>query len=140
MHDCFHGGERLGHRRSADRPVHPGISDDTEHEAKGVARQDADEVAYINANGGVVGPLYPENDTSAYKKKRIRLPDGMIVYRVIRPEWERMLADLRAGVIQGAIVYDLDRLARDPGIWKTRSSWWSITGGRSSGSRAASIW
>jgi len=90
------------------------ISDDTEHEAKGTARQDGDEIAYIEANGGIVGPPYEENDTSAYKKKRIRLPDGAVVYRVIRPVWQRMLADLRAGKIQAACVADLDRLARDP--------------------------
>jgi DNA invertase Pin-like site-specific DNA recombinase len=90
------------------------ISDDTEHAARGVGRQDQDETAYIEAAGGVVGPLYEENDTSAYQKKRIRLPDGMIVYRVLRPVWQRMLADLRAGVITAACVADLDRLARDP--------------------------
>jgi site-specific DNA recombinase len=90
------------------------ISDDTEHQARGVARQDEDERAFIEAAGGVVGPLYEENDTSAYRKKRVRLPDGMIVYRVLRPVWQRMLADLRAGVITAACVADLDRLARDP--------------------------
>ena len=42
------------------------------------------------------------------------MPDGTVVYRVIRPVWQAMLADLRSGVIDAAIVYDLDRLARDP--------------------------
>jgi site-specific DNA recombinase len=90
------------------------ISDDTEQQARGVARQDEDERAFIEAAGGVVGPLYEENDTSAYRKKRVRLPDGTLVYRVVRPMWQRMLADLRAGVITAACVADLDRLARDP--------------------------
>src|SRR5436309_891726 len=82
--------------------------------ARRVARQAEDERAFIEASGGVVGPLYEENDTSAYRKKRVRLPDGTLVYRVVRPVWQRMLADLRAGVIGAACVADLDRLARDP--------------------------
>lgn len=90
------------------------ISDDPEHEAKGVARQDEDLIAFIESAGGIVGPVYNENDTGAYKKKRVRLPDGTIVYRVIRPVWQDILSDLRAGVIGAAGVYDLDRLARDP--------------------------
>ncbi|MBL7548655.1 recombinase family protein [Frankia sp. AgB1.9] len=91
------------------------ISDDADDDAKGVARQEADERAWVTSVGGVVcEPIYEENDTSAYKKKRIVQPDGSWVYRVIRPVWQRMLADLRAGVIDAVIVADLDRLARDP--------------------------
>lgn len=90
------------------------ISDDTGSDAKGVARQEQDETAYIVAGGGTPGPVYEENDTSAYKKRRVRLADGTVVYRVVRPVWQRMLDDLRAGTIGAACVYDLDRLARDP--------------------------
>lgn len=91
------------------------ISDDAADDAKGVARQEADERAWVAAAGARVHePAYEENDTSAYKKKRIRLPDGTVAYRVIRPVWQRMLADLRAGVIDAVVVADLDRLARDP--------------------------
>src|SRR5690606_3225409 len=61
--------------------------------------------------------LYEENDTSAYKKKRLVRTDEhgnrYLVYRVIRPVWQRMLADLRSGVIDAAVVVDIDRLARD---------------------------
>jgi site-specific DNA recombinase len=77
--------------------------------------------------------VYEENDTSAYKKRRVVLPDGTVVWRVIRPVWQRMLADLRTGVIQAAWVADLDRLAATRGTWRTRSNWWSTTAGRSSG-------
>lgn len=48
------------------------------------------------------------------RMKRVRLSDGTVVYRVVRPVWQRMLDDLRAGRIGAACVYDLDRLARDP--------------------------
>lgn len=91
------------------------ISDDSEDEAKGVAMQEQDERAWVASVGGQVHePVYEENDTTAYKKKRVKLPDGTVVYRVIRPVWQRMLADLRAGVIDAVVVADLDRLARDP--------------------------
>lgn len=44
---------------------------------------------------------YVDNDISAFKD-------------VVRPEFERLLADLEDGVIDGIVVYDLDRLARRP--------------------------
>lgn len=90
------------------------ISDDTGNDAKGVARQAEDETSFITAAGGIPGPVYEENDTSAYKKKRVRMSDGAVVYRVVRPVWQQMLNDLRTGTIGAACVYDLDRLARDP--------------------------
>ena len=48
------------------------ISDDAEDDAKGVARQEADERAWVTSVGGrVYEPVYEENDTSAYKKTRV---------------------------------------------------------------------
>lgn len=90
------------------------ISKDLQHDAKGVGRQNEDEISAIESAGGIVGPVYDENDTGAYKKKRIRLADGTVIYRVIRPLWQKLLEDLRSGTVGAAIVYDLDRLARDP--------------------------
>ena len=57
---------------------------------------------------------YPENDTTAFKKKRIRMPNGRSVWRVIRPEFREMLEDYEDGKIDGVIFYDIDRLARQP--------------------------
>ncbi|EIV94706.1 recombinase family protein [Frankia sp. QA3] len=79
-----------------------------------MARQEADERAWVEQVSGIVEKVYTENDTSAYKKRKVVLPDGTVVWRVVRPLWEEMLKDLRSGVIQGVVVYDLDRLARDP--------------------------
>jgi len=90
------------------------ISDDAKKDEKGVGRQETDERSWVGSVGGIVEKVYSENDTSAYKKKRLRLPDGTVVWRVVRPLWQQMLADLRSGVIEGVVVYDLDRLARDP--------------------------
>lgn len=90
------------------------ISDDAKKDEKGVGRQETDERAWVASVGGIVEQVYSENDTSAFKKKRLRLPDGTVVWRVVRPLWQKMLADLRSGAIEGVVVYDLDRLARDP--------------------------
>ncbi len=104
------------------------ISDDTEEQARGVGRQEQDEREVVARLGGTPHePVYEENDTSAYKKKRVPLrdrqtgeqmqgPDGSLLwaYRVVRPVYQRLLHDLRTGVIDAAMVDNLDRLARDP--------------------------
>lgn len=94
------------------------ISDDRLGLEKGIDRQWDDGVARVEARGGTAVQDYPENDTSAYQKRRIMLRDDegneYPAYRVIRPVFQQMISDLRNGVIDGAMVYDLDRLARDP--------------------------
>lgn len=79
-----------------------------------MTRQKEDVAELAARLGWQVEKVYEENDTSAYKKKRIRLPDGRSVWRVVRPEFRQMLKDYEDGVIDGIIVYDLDRLARQP--------------------------
>jgi DNA invertase Pin-like site-specific DNA recombinase len=51
---------------------------------------------------------------SAFKKRKVTLPSGEIVYRVIRPAFQAMLADLKSGAVDAVIAYDLDRACRDP--------------------------
>ncbi|MCX4665600.1 recombinase family protein [Streptomyces sp. NBC_01381] len=103
---------------SSRKPQHAGgyvrISLDPTEEEKGVTRQREDVEQLAKRLGWTVGKIYPENDTSAYKRKRIELPDGRHVWRVIRPEFRQMLKDYQDGAIDGIIVYDLDRLARQP--------------------------
>lgn len=99
--------------------VYTRISDDREGDEKGVGRQDADCTHAIeHSRGGHVARRYQENDTSAWKKRKITLVDAdgftYDAYRVIRPEFQAALRDLRDGVIDGLMIYDLDRLARDP--------------------------
>jgi site-specific DNA recombinase len=88
------------------------ISDDQEDEetgdrGAGVDRQrDAVTALCLAVSAGrtpvwTVHRHYEDPDVSAFKD-------------VLRPEFERLLADLEAGVIQGIVVYDLDRLARRP--------------------------
>ncbi len=75
-------------------------------------RQEEDGHDFATELGGEVTEVY-EDKRSAWRKKRIVLDDGTMISRVYRPDYARMLTDLRAGTIDGAVVYDLDRLTRD---------------------------
>jgi hypothetical protein len=81
----------------------------------GVDRQNDDaEDTRRQLRWGPFAKVYRENDTSAFKKRKIVRPDGSIDWVVIRPTFRQLLADLSAGVIDGVIFYDLDRLVRQP--------------------------
>ncbi|MER5433694.1 recombinase family protein [Streptomyces sp. NPDC002588] len=58
--------------------------------------------------------VYKENDTSAFKKRKVVKEDGTIDWVVLRPKFRQLLADLASGEIDGVIFYDLDRLVRRP--------------------------
>ncbi|MEW2484933.1 recombinase family protein [Streptomyces sp. NPDC048411] len=68
----------------------------------------------IRLGWGPFAETYRENDTGAFKKKRIVQADGSVDWIVVRPEFRRMLGDLLSGRIDGVIFYDTDRLARQP--------------------------
>lgn len=51
---------------------------------------------------------------SAYKKRKIRLPNGETAYRVFRPDLREALDHLSAGRANAMIALDLDRAFRDP--------------------------
>lgn len=55
-----------------------------------------------------------ENDTSAFKRRKIQLPDGSFAMRVVRPKFRRALDLLAAGQADGFAALDLDRAMRDP--------------------------
>ncbi|GHE04005.1 recombinase family protein [Streptomyces alanosinicus] len=81
--------------------------------------QEKDNRSFVESRGGRYVFTYEEPDTSAWKRKRVRLPNGEIGYRVIRPVFEGALEDLKRGTapngerLDGLIVYDIDRLTRD---------------------------
>jgi site-specific DNA recombinase len=82
--------------------IYARISLDAEGDGKGVKRQ-VEDCRKAAANlGWVVATEFVDNDISAYSGKR-------------RPEYERMLDDIRAGVVDGVLIYNLDRLTRRPG-------------------------
>ena len=55
-----------------------------------------------------------DNDASAFKRRRITLPDGRVELRTVRPGFRRALDMLAAGEADGLIALDLDRACRDP--------------------------
>ncbi|MFM9793338.1 recombinase family protein [Streptomyces turgidiscabies] len=84
----------------------------------------------VESRGGTYVGTYSEPDTSAWKKRRLKQPDGTYKRRVIRPVLYGALADLKNGyatsghfnpaegvakdsAVEGLIVLDLDRLTRD---------------------------
>jgi len=98
--------------------VYARISDDQFDTAAGVGRQTADGRTRGAALGATEMIDYTENDTSAYKRRKVTITDEYgdrrQAWRVMRPRWAEMMRAIRAGEIQAVIVYDLDRLCRDP--------------------------
>jgi site-specific DNA recombinase len=81
--------------------VYARISDDRTGEGLGVARQLDDCRALAERKGWTVAETFVDNDTSAWGGKP-------------RPEYQRMLEQIKAGTIDGVIVWHLDRLTRRP--------------------------
>jgi site-specific DNA recombinase len=77
------------------------ISDDREGAGLGVARQEADCRVRADKLGWTVAGLYVDNDLSAYSGR-------------VRPEYRRMLEDLRVGLVDVVIAWHTDRLHRSP--------------------------
>ncbi|MEJ7831912.1 MAG: recombinase family protein [Nocardioides sp.] len=101
-----------------DSPKNPAllvrISDDRADDRAGVGRQESDTRALAKRLGWGAGELFVENDTSAFKRKAVTLPDGSTGLRVFRPEFRRLLEAISLGQVDGLIAYHLDRVARDP--------------------------
>src|SRR5438552_3566255 len=75
------------------------ISLDKGGEGLGVERQEQLCRKLAKQRGWKIGEVYVDNDRSAYSRKP-------------RPEYERMLDDIRAGRRDGVIAVDQDRLSR----------------------------
>lgn len=90
------------------------ISDDKSGDSKGVALQEVNGRAYADKIGWGIGRVIIENDTSAFKRKRVRLPNGRIELRTVRPGFREALDLLATGSNDGLLAIDLDRAARDP--------------------------
>jgi DNA invertase Pin-like site-specific DNA recombinase len=84
--------------------IYARISSDKDHEALGVERQLQDCRALCAKRGWTVAPdaEYVDNDISAAKPGKKR------------PEHERLMGDIRAGKLDAVVVWDEDRLYRQP--------------------------
>lgn len=77
------------------------ISDDREGRRLGVRRQQEDCEALADRKRWKVAGLYVDNDVSAWSGK-------------VRPEYRRMLEDIKLGLVDGIVVWHQDRLVRHP--------------------------
>jgi DNA invertase Pin-like site-specific DNA recombinase len=81
--------------------IYARISSDREGDGLAIGRQLEDCERLAEERGWRVVECYVDQDVSAYKSR-------------IRPAYRRLLSDLRSGVIDGVLVYHLDRLHRQP--------------------------
>ncbi|MET8270765.1 recombinase family protein [Streptomyces sp. NPDC005096] len=82
--------------------------------SKGIGRQEQDGRARATALGWNITRVIVEDDTSAFKRRRIRLPDGSWALRTVRPGFREGVDLLASGAHDGLLADDLDRVARDP--------------------------
>ena len=81
--------------------IYARISSDPEGDRLGVTRQTDDCQALAARKGWPVAEVYIDDDRSAYSGKP-------------RPEYRRMLDDIRGKAVDAVLVYNLDRLHRQP--------------------------
>lgn len=86
--------------------IYTRISSDPDGTALGVARQEKDCRALCATHGWKVGAVFQDNDLSAYKST------------VIRPAFQAMLKAAESGNVQALVVYDADRMTRQPVEWE----------------------
>src|SRR5450631_4255275 len=79
-----------------------------------VERQEADARAYAAKQRLKVVKEWRENDTSAYVRRKVTMPNGATRYRNSRPVFIEMVDALFASQAKHLVAYDLDRLWRDP--------------------------
>jgi site-specific DNA recombinase len=90
------------------------ISHDKAGDEHGISKQEKKCRELAERLGWTITEVVKENDVSAYKRKRTRLPNGAYQLRTDRPEYRRVLDLLAFGHCDGLIAYDLDRVVRDP--------------------------
>lgn len=92
------------------------ISDADAGETAGVDDQVKDMRAFVARRGWSLDDAHVlvENDTSAFKRRKIKLPNGTTELRTVRPKFRRALELLATRQVDVLVVLDLDRLARQP--------------------------
>ena len=77
------------------------ISDDRDGRRAGVRRQQEDCEALVRRKRWKVAGIYVDNDVSAWSGKA-------------RPQYRRMLEDIKSGLVDGVVIWHQDRLVRHP--------------------------
>src|SRR5262245_34888213 len=81
--------------------IYARISSDREGDNLAISRQLADCQQLAQARGWEVVERYVDSDISAYSGK-------------LRPEYQRLLEEIEAGLVEAVVVYHTDRLHRHP--------------------------
>lgn len=102
--------------------IYTRLSRDRDGTQTATARQAADCRALAEREGWTVVDTYEDADLSGSRRG------------LIRPDYERLLDDLRTGRIEGIVVWKLDRLSRQPGQFEA-----IITACEATGARIASV-
>ncbi len=89
--------------------IYAHISSDREGDNLAISRQLADCEQLAKQRGWRVVERYVDSDISAYSGKR-------------RPEYQRMLEEIKAGIVEAVVVYHADRLHRHPSKPRTATS------------------
>lgn len=71
-------------------------------------------VAHVIRENDVPGKDGRMRSASAFKRKRIVLSNGDVIWRVVRKGFTELLRLIKAGEVNAALCEDLDRLMRDP--------------------------
>lgn len=90
------------------------ISEDKAETGEGVSNQDVDIRRYADRIGWGIAEIVVDNDVSAFKRRRVRQPDGTVALRVVREGYAKVLDRLASGECDGLLALDLDRVVRDP--------------------------
>ncbi|TDD32387.1 recombinase family protein [Actinomadura sp. KC06] len=90
------------------------ISDAEPGDVDGVARQVVAAVDHAAAKRQRIGLVLVENDTSAFKRRKITLPNGERQLRTVRPQFRKTLRLLESGRWRTFLSVHLDRTVRDP--------------------------
>ncbi|GHC27054.1 MULTISPECIES: recombinase family protein [Streptomyces rochei group] len=105
---------RISYRKSEDGDEETEETVRRREFSKGIGRQEEDGRALAERLGWTIVKVIPEDDTSAFKRRKIKLPDGSTALRTVRPGFRSALDGLASGEYDGLIADDLDRVARDP--------------------------
>lgn len=87
---------------------------DREQELRDFAEDQGWEVAEVVIENDLASRNGKQRNASAYKRRKVTLPDGSTAMRVVRPGFDKIIDWLKSGHIHALITEDGDRITRDP--------------------------
>lgn len=115
-----HGGRKRGpvlvilYLRLSDSRKEGGTFVDRERDLRGLADRRGWVVLRTVIENDVMGEGVSRKSASAFKRRKLTLPDGRVEWRVYRPGFRSILDDLAEGRAHALLAEDLDRVTRDP--------------------------